>query len=284
MELLQVWCCKKLWNVTGSQSSRITHGCCCFSLLLPPHKGCGLAEPSPGNLRCFPEPPGTLSSCSLSGNDRSVFPGSLPASLEGGSAQQSPHHSLEISISCQAQGTEALTWNDSGVPWRGSDGDRDVHSGGFVQRGLNHPRHILLVVSILRLLRHLLQVSAGQGVHRDTARATATATGLQLTLVLPRKKQDLFSMARERFREHIPGTAPHAGSVSSMEIFCRTTSDSKIWGLFVQDLPSQSPIPALGGDCGTGHPWGHFNDAPKPARCGPCMEQCHEPLPRAFAG
>lgn len=103
MELLQVWCCKKLWNVTGSQSSRITHGCCCFSLLLPPHKGCGLAEPSPGNLRCFPEPPGTLSSCSLSGNDRSVFPGSLPVSLEGGSAQQSPHHSLEISISCQAR-------------------------------------------------------------------------------------------------------------------------------------------------------------------------------------
>lgn len=122
----------------------------------------------------------------------------------------------------EKQGTKALTWNDSGFPWRGSDGDRDVHSGGFVQGGLNHPGHVLLVVSILWLLRHLLQVSAGQGVHRDTARATATATGLQLTLVLPRKKQDLFNMARERFREHIPDAAPRAGLVSSMEILCRT--------------------------------------------------------------
>lgn len=228
--------CTQLWNVPGSPSSRITHGCCFpCSFTFPLHKRCGLAEPPPGNLRCFPEPPGTqeplLSSCSPSGNYRSSvsrFPVCLPRGWQRpGEPPSLPGNFHFLPIPQQEkQGTEALTWNDSGVPWRGSDGDRDVHSGGFVQRGLNHPRHILLVVGILRLLGHLLQVSAGQGVHRDTPRAAATATGLQLTLVLPGEKRDLFKMARERFREHIPDAAPRAGFVS--EILCRTTSDSKI--------------------------------------------------------
>lgn len=188
---------------------------------------------SPGNLRCFPEPAGSqeplLSPCSLCGNYRSSvtkFPGCL--------SPLTPWKSTFPGNSTAGkEGAKALTWNDSGLPWRGSDGDRDVHSGGFVQGGLDHPGHVLLVVSILRLLGHLLQVSAGQGVHRDTPRATSTATGLQLTLVLPRKKQDLFNMAQEGLREHIPDAAPRAGLVSSTEILCRTTSDSKIWDLFL---------------------------------------------------
>lgn len=189
-----------------------------------------------------------LSSCSVCvGITDPLSPSSLRAPLEDGSAQQSPHPSLLgnldfLAISQQEkQGTKALTWNDSGVPWRGRDGDRDVHSGGFVQRGLDHPRHVLLVVGILGLLGHLLQVRAGQGVHRDTPGDTPTATGLQLTLVLPRKKQDLFNKARERFRGHTPDAAPRAGFVFSMEILCRTSPRQQNLGPFPLRPPEPTP-------------------------------------------
>lgn len=83
------------------------------------------------------------------------------------------------------QGEKALTGYDGGFSWRGGDGDGDIHSGGFVQRRLNHACHVLLVVSIFRLLWHFLQIGAGKGVHRDAH----TPTGLNLTLILPKAEE-----------------------------------------------------------------------------------------------
>lgn len=134
-----------------------------------------------------------------------------------------------LAISQQkSRGTKALTWYDSGFPRWGSDSDRDVHSGGFVQRWLNHPCHILLVVSIFWLLWHFLQIGAGKGVHRDTH----TSTSLNLTLVLPKvEKHILLNTAQGGFREHMyPDAALLARfhkTVFFMEVLCRKVTDCR---------------------------------------------------------
>lgn len=101
-------------------------------------------------------------------------------------------------FTAKSRRSKALTWYDSGFPRRSRDSNRDVHSGGFVQRWLNHPCHVLLVVSIFWLLWHFLQVGAGKGVHWDTH----ASASLNLTLVLPEVENKIvLNTARGGFRE-----------------------------------------------------------------------------------
>lgn len=161
---------------------------------------------------------------------------SLSFYCQDAGGQKSTHHPARAASSLESylfsgnfmtnsRGTRALTWYDGGLPRRGSDSDRDVHSGGFVQRGLNHPRHVLLVVSIFWLLRHFLQVGAGEGVHGDTH----ASARFNLTLALPKvEKQILLNVAQEGRREHLcPDAAPLAGfhRLFFMEIPCRKVTD-----------------------------------------------------------
>lgn len=151
----------------------------------------------------------------------------------------------------QSKWTKALTWYDSGFSRRGSDGHGDVHSGGFVQRWLNHARHVLLVVGIFWLLGHFLQVGAGKGVHGD-AHASAS---LDLTLVLPKAEEQIWiNMAWQRLREHmLQLLVGFARLFSTWKCFAENShtvgklTESTVCDFYLRELLNQHPNTTLRG-------------------------------------